>query len=88
MAGEILVAAATFQATIDGQERVFVAGRTTIRAGHPLLEGLGEFFVPLAPTFEFDAEAAAEPPPPEPQEPPHPTPAPAAKKAAAKPGTR
>lgn len=79
MAGDILVASATFQATVDGQEQVIVAGKTTVRAGHPLVEGFADSFVPLVPTFEV--EAAAEPAPPEP-------PAPVAKKAADKSGTR
>lgn len=83
MAGEILVAKATFQATVDGQERVIVAGKTTVRGGHPLLDEFADLFAPLAPTFEV--EAAAEPAPPVRE----PTPVvPAAKKAAAKPEPR
>lgn len=85
MAGEILVARATFQATVDGQERVIVAGKTTVRGGHPLLDEFADLFAPLAPTFEV--EAATEPAPAPPASAPTPV-VPAAKKAAAKPEPR
>lgn len=48
----------SFTTVIDGQQINVVGLRTTVRAGHPLLDGRGQFFEPI--TVDFDVEPTAE----------------------------
>jgi hypothetical protein len=56
---EILVAKSAAQIHYEGQRIVLCAGRTTVRAGHPLLEQYGDLFEPLK--VDYDTAAAAGP---------------------------
>lgn len=54
MAGEILVATSTSLVQVDGKQTIIAAGRTTVRAGHPMLEQYGHLFEPLTVDFDLD----------------------------------
>lgn len=57
MAKAILVATTTAQVTIDGQEVLIVAGKTTVREGHPVLAGRESLFEPLRPVYDYEEPA-------------------------------
>lgn len=58
-AGTIYEASDSFTATIDGKDYQVSAGRTRVRAGHPLLDGdRAQFFKPL--TVDYDLEDATD----------------------------
>lgn len=52
MADDILVALRSEMFDFDGRRVLVSAGRTTVRAGHPLLTGHGDLFGPLVPDYE------------------------------------
>jgi hypothetical protein len=60
---KLLVARETFAAEVDGQERIFHAGVTRLRANHPAVKGREHLFEPLAEHRERpDIEAATKAP--------------------------
>ncbi|MFJ2719373.1 histone-like nucleoid-structuring protein Lsr2 [Streptomyces sp. NPDC087437] len=59
MAGEILVATVSAAVIWDGRTVTLTAGKTTVRAGHALLDGRAHMFAPLH--VDFDVEDAGEP---------------------------
>lgn len=79
MPGGILVARDSSLVTFEGREVYIIAGTTTVREGHPILDSYGEMFVPLVPSYEVEAQSAPTPPAPKPE-----PPKPAAKDPAAK----
>lgn len=44
---------------VDGEPYVFVAGRTLVRAGHPLLKAVPDYFEPTLDHVHYDNEAAS-----------------------------
>lgn len=57
--GAVFEAIDSFTATIDGRDYQISAGRTRVRAGHPLLDGdRAQFFRPL--TVDYDLEDATD----------------------------
>jgi hypothetical protein len=56
---DILVARTSGVISLDGQMMRIAKGKTTIRSGHPLLNGREHLFEPLSVTFELPVEAAA-----------------------------
>lgn len=63
MAGQILVAKTSAAFSFDGKSVILSAGRTTVREGHPILEGREALFEPMKVDFELDSEAPDDPPP-------------------------
>lgn len=59
MAGDILVAKQTAVLVYDGRQITITGGRTTVRAGHPILDGREQMFEPIR--IDFDVEQPAEP---------------------------
>lgn len=57
MSGEILVAKSTALVWVDGRQATVAAGRTTVRAGHPILEQYGDLFEPLRVDYELEPES-------------------------------
>jgi hypothetical protein len=58
MADAIL--AATTSAVFDyAGQRMFIRPGTTVRAGHPMLEGHGDLFAPIVPDYEYVQPVAA-----------------------------
>jgi hypothetical protein len=60
MAGEIMVARRTATLMFQGRRVVIEQGRTTARAGHPLVDNYDGMWEPLTVDFDVD-EAPAEP---------------------------
>lgn len=52
--GTIYVATSTVLTPVAGRDTRIVAGRTTVREGHPLLASHRHLFAPLVPTFEVE----------------------------------
>lgn len=50
----IYVAMATILTPIEGRDIMLVAGRTTVRAGHPLLDAHPALFTPMVPDYEVE----------------------------------
>ena len=59
--GMILVAVTSVLTPYAGRDVMIVAGRTTAREGHPILEGRGHLFTPLVPVYEVESKPAARP---------------------------
>jgi hypothetical protein len=49
----ILIASESFLTDWEGQRRIFTAGQTTIREGHPLVKGREQMFKPLTVDYEL-----------------------------------
>jgi len=59
MAGEILIATQTFSTTIDGEEFTVHAGRTRVRAGHPLIAANPGYFRAIDAHYDIEQATAA-----------------------------
>lgn len=55
--GGVLVATASAMFDYEGQRVILAEGVTTVREGHPILEGRERLFKPLVPTFEVQEPA-------------------------------
>lgn len=53
---DIFVAKESFTVTLNGENHQVSAGKTRVRAGHPLLKGREMYFEPL--TVQYDVEQA------------------------------
>lgn len=60
VAGAILVAKKSAVLMFRGKKLTIAADRTTVREGHPLLDGNERLFVELVPTYELDEDAESE----------------------------
>lgn len=60
MAGDILVAKRSAFFTYEGQRVMVKAGRTHVRAGHPILAGREDMFAPVEVDFDLDEPDADE----------------------------
>ena len=57
---EVYVARSTGVVKIDGLIHRYIAGRTRIRAGHPLLRALPDAFMPMELDYEVEQATAGE----------------------------
>lgn len=58
MATDIFVAIESGSCEVKGETYVFVRGQTRIRAGHPLLKAVPDYFKPVEENVHYDVEAA------------------------------
>jgi hypothetical protein len=56
----ILICRESFLTDWEGQRRIFTAGQTTIREGHPIVKGNEHLFEPLTITYELPEPKKAE----------------------------
>ena len=56
---EIYVARSTGVIRIKGESFTYIAGRTRVRAGHPLLKALPDKFQPLSLDYDLEQATAA-----------------------------
>lgn len=56
--GAVFVANTTFACDLDGSPEVVHAGKTRVRAGHPLLTRYRSYFDPVESGVQFDVEQA------------------------------
>ena len=59
---DIYVAKESGSAEVEGKPFTFVRGVTRIRAGHPALRQLGQFFKPVEENVHYDIEQATSAP--------------------------
>lgn len=62
--GEIFVARESFFCNIDGVDYHVQGGSTRVRAGHKLLEGREQLFMPLTVDYDLDSPQRASAAPP------------------------
>jgi hypothetical protein len=60
--GNVLVALQGAFFTFEGQPVTVIAGKTTVREGHPILRDRGNLFGPLAVDYDLPAAPADDPP--------------------------
>lgn len=52
---EVYIAIMSGCSHVDGEDLIFVKGRTRVRAGHPLLEIVPEYFAPVSDDVHYEA---------------------------------